>query len=519
MFRFILKYPVYLIGGVCLLLCGLSSIFFYSPVIDVQKAHYLFIATILIFCGKESNKKIFAIFFALILFLLCELFSIRILLLLGELLLVLFAFEQNKNEKDSYTFLILAISFIFHLYYIQFSDVGHRQHDLNGVLYYMRAITKNGVNWYNFDPWYMYYFFHQPLHFITAGYFYFLELSLWSSTTVAQEGVQYLSLFYVTISILTVAALLKLLNFSGTIYCAVLLLFAFNPTLFLFSGYIGDDTPVLLWSVLFIYFVICWVFSNQTKHLIYAAFCLGFGTLTKLSILILTPAIGILFLYKFYLSKQKKAVLTDISIFVIIAVPLSLLWIMRNHLLFDMPFYNIPDTSPNGQNFKYLTFFERITDFSSLFSPFINSPNIVENNIWLALIKTELFGEWNLSINHNIIMIAAYILYIINIFFKSCVGIGGIIILISSVCKKIDMTQAIINICAICYIIIWGYAFKYAIDYPYACSTDYRLFATLILPEIILLATLAQKSNAIKIFFVCSIIYSLLTCFIYTVIV
>jgi hypothetical protein len=55
-------------------------------------------------------------------------------------------------------------------------------------------------------------------------------------------------------------------------------------------------------------------------------------------------------------------------------------------------------------------------------------------------------------------------------------------------------------------------------DYPYACSSDYRLFASLILPEVILLALFAQQLKATKILFVASIFYALLNCFIYTVI-
>lgn len=519
MFLFIVKKPIYFIGMLCLLLCGLSSIFFYSPLLDVQKIQYILISSLCILCGKESVYKLLAIFLALCLFLVCELFYHPMVLLIAQSLLIFFVFWQNKSNSEALTFLILAISFIFHLYYVQFSDVDHRQHDLNGVIYYIHQITKNGINWHNFNPWNMYYFFHQPLHFITAGYFYFLELNLWSSTTVAQEGLQYLSLFYVTATTLIASAILRLIKLPCSVYYPALMLFAFNPTLFLFSGYIADDTPVLFWSVLFIYFVLYWILSDYSKYLVYAAFCLGIGTLTKLSILTLTPAVCILFFYKLYLSTQKKKTLTALSFFVIIAVPLSLLWIIRNHILFDMPFYNIPDTSPGGQNFRNLTFGERITDFSSLFSPFINSPYIVEANIWLALIKTELFGEWNLSLNHSIIRGPAFILYFLNVFFKFCATLWGAILIFSSFRARINFSQAIINSFAVCYFIIWGYAFKYAINYPFACSTDYRLFIALMVPEIILLATLAYQTSTAKIFTFISIIYSILTCFIYTTIV
>lgn len=517
MFHFILKNPVCSILVMCLSFFITAGIFFYSKTPDTASVHFLLL-TIILVCCTPKKFRLLALISGLIIFVICMLSAQPQVLLLGEAGLIFFVWQQHQKENDAVAFLIIALSFIFHLYYVQFSDVGERQHDLGGIIFYMKMITKGGVNWQGFDPWYMYYFFHQPLHFLITGYIYFAELFLWHSEAVAQEGLQYLSLFYVSASTIVSYGIFKMLNLPAKLSITALVLLAFNPTLFLFAGYISDDTAVLFWNILLIYFLIKWFNSEKVSSLALGAICLGLGTLTKLSVLVWVPAICVLFLYKIFESANKRHIFEGIGIFVIIAVPLSLIWIVHNHILFDMAFYNIPDTSPNGQNFRYLTFFERISDFSLMTKPFINSPNVVEGNIWLALVKTELFGEWDFSLHHSIIRMAAILLYWLNILFKLCCGIGGIWLVILTFKKKINIPSAFLIFFVIGYYVIWGYAFKYAMDYPYACSSDYRLFASLILPEVILLALFAQQLKATKILFVASIFYALLNCFIYTVI-
>ena len=518
MFHFILKNPVCSILGICLSQLIAAGIFFYSEAPNVVGIQYLLLFALLVCCSCRRYQLLLFVL-GLTVFVIYMLSNLPQILLLGEAGLVFSVYKQHDKEDNASSFLIIALSFIFHLYYVQFSDIGQRQHDLGGILYYMKNITQNGLNWRGFDPWYMYYFFHQPLHFVIAGYFYFAGLFLWHSETVAQECLQYLSLFYITVTLIVAHGIFKVLELPKTIHSTALVLMAFNPTLFLFSGYVGDDAPVLFWNVLLIYFLIKWFKTEKIVYLAFGAVCMGLGTLTKLSILVWVPAICVLFLYKLWESRNKHDILLGISLFIIIAVPLSLVWIVRNHIFFDMDFYNIPDTSPNGQNFKYLTLGERMGNFSSVTKPFINSPLVVESNIWLALIKTELFGEWNLSIHHSFINLPARLLYWLNILFKLCGGIGGLWLLFLTFKKKINIPSAILIFFVVGYYTIWGYAFKYAMDYPYACSSDYRLFASLILPEVILLTILAQKLKATNILFIASVLYALLCSFIYTIIV
>ena len=208
------------------------------------------------------------------------------------------------------------------------------------------------------------------------------------------------------------AAILKELKLSSSLYLLALLLLGFNPTLFLFSGYISDDTLILFWGCCVIYFALKWFNQEKTSYIVACALCFALGVLTKLSLLILVPALSFMFIYKLYRKQFARSIWLDLNLFIIITVPLALSWIVRNHILFDMQFYNVPDTSPNGQNFYYLTFSERILDFTQLLSPFIQAPTIVDANMWLALIKTEHFGEWNLALTHTFLLYPALVLYL-----------------------------------------------------------------------------------------------------------
>lgn len=511
-FEFIEKHPVGFAFLMCLLLFLTASIFYGVSAVTEIQASYFIVTLLLAFCPQGFNQRIAVILLSLILFLLF--FAIDadgISYLLGECGILTAVIMQNKTKKSFFIFGIIITAFLLHLYYIQNTPVNIRQHDLNGIILYMSKITQHSLNITGFDPWYMYYLFHQPLHFLIAGYVFAWEVYFGDSNVLALEGLQYLSLLYVTVATIVTAGILKELNIKGKAFSACLILFAFNPTLTLLSGYISDDASTILWSVIVIYFIILWFKKEQTLFIVCAAVGFGLGVLTKLSVLMMVPALGFIFIYKLISAKtERQKIIQQISLFIIIAVPLALLWIIRNHILFDMQFYNIPDTSPAGQNFKYMSLTERIGDFSMLFKPFINAPTVSDANIFLALIKTELFGEWDFSLVKPIVYIPAFILYVLNIFIKLLAVAGCLTIFRKSIIK-----HPVLGMMVILYLTIWIYALKYALDYPYVCSTDFRLFAQLILPEIILLFTLLGQKIKSAVFLTIAVFYAALASFVY----
>lgn len=519
MSAFAFRHPLGIIFFMCLLLFLTAGIFFNADISDYQVS-YLLISVFFVCFTKDFTAG--AGFLSTVL----GLFAVslfledgRLFLFLAEIFLLFIILWLNRDKKYYIETGIITAAFLLHLFYIQNTQIDMRQHDLGGILAYMKSITKDGINWFGFNPWDMYYYFHQPLHFIINGYILSFETAIWSSGILAQEGLQYVSLFYVTATSFFAAGIFRELEFRAPVSYAVLILFSFNPTLTLFSGYISDDTPVMFWGTFFIYFLIKWYQYDRYIDIFIAALGFGFGVLTKLSILMLVLGVSFLFLCKLYFMKaNRERVWTAGCIFVITAVPWALIWIVRNHILFDMQFYNVPDTAPDGQNFKYLDFYERISDFSMFFKPFISAPSVVDGNMWLSLIKTELFGEWDFSVASSVIYPAAAILYFINIVIK-LLALGCCAVILFWCRKELFKQQILSLFFIILYLTLWGYSFKYAMDYPYACSTDYRLFALLLIPEGVILATVFNSKTAGKALFATAVFYAVLSSFIYSALV
>lgn len=513
MFSYLLKKPIFATLGICLLFFITAGIFFDNLIFSSEAVCFIFLSAIFIFCASTTFSRYILLIITLFFFLLFFFFSSPLLLFLSESILVFFIFWQKREEKDALAFLVITLSFLFHLYYVQQTSIDVRQHDLGAVLFYMKEIIETGINFMHFDPWYLYYFFHQPLHFLIAGYIYLLEIKAWASEVVALEGLQYLSLFYVTVSSIVAYALLKMLFTDKKLICAALILFSFNPTFLLFSGYISDDAPLLLLSLLSLFYFVSWQQTKDLHSIICAACFFSLGALTKLSIFLFVPAICLLFAVETFFP-FKRLILNQICVFVILAVPLSLIWIMRNHLLFDMPFYNVPDTSPFGQNFNNLSLWERILDFKELLTPFIDAPYHVDTNIWLAFIKTEIFGEWRLAQPFSIAYYIGFILYMLNIFLHLAFLCSAFLILFRLRAKPYKLLLLFFSVI---YFTVFLYSFKYALDYPYVCSTDYRLLAIMHLPSIILLTAILQ--NLKKFYLSLSVLYACLGTIFYLIVI
>ncbi len=514
MIGFFSKHLVIFISLLCLLFLTMANIFFNTAYLDIANTSYLVVT---MFCSsyyKHPFEKALLIVSSFILAILLTLLNTphKFFFILEILTIIITLHKAGYNEKNILTS-IIAISFLSHLLYIQLTPINIRQHDLSGILSYMHKITIGGINWNNFIPWNMYYYFHQPLLFLIQGHFFNIFSSIFTSSIIAKESLQYISLFFTTTSIYYIILLIKKLDYKNIELYFMATLFAFNPIFILFSGFISDDVSVLFWGITCIYYLICWDKSNSNKDIIITAICFGLGTLTKLSILLLVPAISYLFLYKLIKNKNKQ-IISQISIFITIAVPLSLIWIARNHLLFDMQFFNIPETSPQGQSFAFIPTMNRLTNLSMVFTPFINAPLVSDPNIFLALIKTELFGEWDFSLLSSFVSFFAYPLYILNLLMKIA-SFGLCLYYILNIKNNVNH---ILYFFIILYITVWGYGIHYSITYPYICSSNYRLFSLAMIPEVIILGYTARKKGIGNKLLIPSIIYATLSiCVYYTI--
>ena len=508
--KLVLNRPILCIFTMCLLSYLTAGIFFGNKILNTFGIHSIILMLAMVFFAKNPTDKVWIFSILLLEILTISLFKLSDFLLLISLFVFVFIFiKKNIKSKKLVTLGNVTLSYLLHLYFIDEIKFDKFQHDLIGILTYM-YLFEEGIS--NFAPWYTTHLFHQPLHFAILQGFCKLTIYLWNSILLSNESLQYVPLFYVTGTTLFITKILRLFKFSNIVFYSTTILAVFNPTLTLFSNYLSNDTPMLFWGTVMIYFILLWYKTNRIKYIKLGAICFGLGTLSKLSILITVPAISFLFLLKLFDKKNIEKTIRAIALFIIIAVPLSLLWVFRNHILFDMQFYNVPNTSPNEQNFFFLSLYDRLTDLSLLKEPFIDSPRISDANIVLSIIKTELFGEWDFRHLNKHIYTPSLVLYIMNIVIW-IIGLLGTIYMIFKYRNKLNPLLAFF---IILYLTSLLYMLKFAMDYPYVCSTDYRLIPLLIISHVVILGSLIDNLKKVKFLF-CGIafLYAILSIGIY----
>jgi hypothetical protein len=114
---------------------------------------------------------------------------------------------------------------------------------------------------------------------------------------------------------------------------------------------------------------------------------------------------------------------------------------------------------------KY-SIWERLFDFSSIGELFVDiRQGIVEPNVWLSLIKTATFGEWNwgggfwaYSLYVLMILLAVMFVFSFNGIFKYKIG------------EDFGLNLAIV-VYVFAIFISWA---LFWIEYPYFCSTEFR---------------------------------------------
>jgi 4-amino-4-deoxy-L-arabinose transferase-like glycosyltransferase len=196
-----------------------------------------------------------------------------------------------------------------------------------------------------------------------------------------------------------------------------LLLAAYHPILILFAGrHNNDPLSYFFVALIFLYFIRWWK-TKQSKNLYWLGLFIALGIITKLSVAIITPVIGVLMLYLLWIApRDRYKNLQKYLIFMLIVAPLGLSFVLRNYFLFDQnPTYvweitNLGlSTADKMWHQRFLPF-----DFSSIFARLYPSAGD-DYNIWVYLAKTSLFGEFSYWGGH----IYAVILLTMNVLLVS----------------------------------------------------------------------------------------------------
>lgn len=421
-------------------------------------------------------------------------------MLLGGCIILLVLFFLTRNQKQNQTqrtaLLLMGISFFLKFYYVFYTSVYERQHDVSkfggdkghtGYIEYL--LFHHSLP--DFDPRERWQFYHPPLHHaISALWIDLSENLLGVGHDPARESLQTLTLFYAMVILITAYRILRHFKLQGMGLYAPLLLIAFHPSFTLFSGSINND----ILSVAFIFgAVLCtlqWYDNPTMKGILKIALCVGLGMMTKMSATLVAVPIAVVFLVVLVqkLRRREWNILGQYGAFAAVCVPLGLWYPIRNLVRFDVPLTYVQELSTGlRQYIGDQSFSSRITDFSpkqfhSVFEQWLqqDGSGYNEYNPMIALLKNAMFGEY---INESTLAYGQAAILLAEIFFwlNVLIAAGALVCMIVLCFRKCAMNRMQKIFFVSFYLVMMVNFYYLAASSPFTCSMNFRYIMPTIL--------------------------------------
>lgn len=317
-------------------------------------------------------------------------------------------FHCKHLRTQTTALLILCLSFLLKVYYVLYTPVYLRQHDVGtfgtgedhaGYIEYLLY----HLHLPDFDPRERWQFYHPPLHHSISALWIGLSENVFGvGYDAARESLQTLTLFYAMAIVITAYRILRHFHLKGIALFAPLVLIAFHPAYILLSGSINNDALSVVFIMGAVLCTLRWAKKQTWRDTIKLALCIGLGMMTKLSVGMIAFPVGLVMLVKLIqqLKRREWQLLKKLGIFAVICAPLGLWYPVRNYLRFGVPLNYVAQlTAENSQYIEDRSFWSRITDFSaaqfeSVFEQFARRGTYNEFNPLTALLKNALFGEF-----------------------------------------------------------------------------------------------------------------------------
>ncbi len=445
-----------------------------------------------------------------------DLYSGTFLFLFVAILLGFWALR--KYLRLNWITIIIGLGILVRIAYILYTPVWCRQHDVidfgaeEGHAAYIEYLLNNRAL-PNFDPREKWAFFQPPLHHIIAALWIKINTKFGIPLHQAQENVQVLTLFYTsTISIISyyIFKEFHLKKWGMRIACMVM---AFSPVFILMSGSINNDALCISLQVAALYFAIKWYQEPQLWSVLLTAVSIGGAAMAKLSGVSVALAIGVLFLLRLmmppadiasidhttvkpfqwkYLGRNILYYLKQIIVFFVICVPLALWSPIRNNVLFNVPIFYTP---PVGEGLEQYSMFQRLFDLrlSSVFPAMINNGDSYdEYNILLALIKTSLFGEYNLAAENPLVNPFCILLFVTAVILAVAAFIATIYFIFSRRSTLSFEWKLFLGVFYGSQLLVY---LMFVFKQQYFSSQDIRYIASILVPEALFLGMLADQLN------------------------
>lgn len=413
---------------------------------------------------------------------------------------------------------------ILRILYIFYTDINTRQHDVEEFSIY--GYGHGGYILYlfynkhlpDFDPHSAWQFYHPPVHHIICALFLWIAEKL--GMPVNNNTLELLQIFPLIYSILFCIIsykTLKMIGIRGKPLCYSTAFITFHPTLIIMSGSINNDMLSALLTVSAIFFTVKWSQSKKTADIIFTALSIGIGMCTKLTVGLIAPAVGLVFLYILIKNiAECKRLIPQFIIFGIICIPLGMCFPVRNYVKFGVPFNYVPKLADNSSQYINNSVTSRLFNFMpfQFSSPFVqwgsDGAPYNEFNPTIALWKTSVFDENTFFNNSDTLRAVCVILF----FSAAALSLYSVYLLFKTIfTKNTIQNEYKLLITALSLTVFVNYII-FCINYPHVCTQNMRYCVPLIFTQATFLG-LNNKSkfakNAIVIFCISSLtVYTML---------
>jgi hypothetical protein len=183
-------------------------------------------------------------------------------------------------------------------------------------------------------------FYHPPLHHLVCAAFWYLCNGAGYGTTMIFEGFQCLTAFYSVMTMLVCWKMTQELKMNDGSVLAVMTIIAFNPALVIMSGSINNDALMLLFSSVFMLYLLKWYQDPGVKNTLVLALSMALGMLTKFSASEMAIPAAFVFLVKSVKTLKEKnggrtaRLIGRFALFAAVSIPIGLSYTVRNYVLF-----------------------------------------------------------------------------------------------------------------------------------------------------------------------------------------
>ena len=310
--------------------------------------------------------------------------------------------QKRLPKWESWIVLILIAGVVLRAGYMVYTPMGLRGHDVvgfgeGGHLDYIYQIVTTG----KLPQSYEYQFYHPPLNYILEA----LVVKVFSffdhnpNLGLVYEAAKIVPCFASCAVLLVSYSLFREFKMSSRASALALGVLAFQPTFFIFSASINNDSLMLLFYLIAVLYTVRWYNNPTFKNILVIALAIGLGMSTKLSAMTVAGFTAPVFLLMFIRRMREKSALPMIGQFAAfgaVSLPLGLWYTIRNQIKFHISYRYIytlsrwNDLYCGDQPFvkRFLSF-----PFQQMFQPLYCQP-YTDYNIWVYIAKCAVFGEF-----------------------------------------------------------------------------------------------------------------------------